>query len=100
MTMMSTTEIPTRGPARPRPYIVSGVLLVAGIVLPLIVPLYARQDPPLFGLPFFYWYQILWVFIEAGLLWAVYTIVTREDNRRREEVRANRAAEADSGAQK
>jgi uncharacterized membrane protein len=80
---MSNTGSPTRGPARPAPYIVSGVLLAIGIVMPLIVPLYARADPALFGIPFFYWYQMLWVFIDAFLLWIVYAIVTREDRRRR-----------------
>ena len=83
---MSTVDIPTRGPARPGPYLGSGALLLAGIVGPLLVPVYARTDPQLFGLPFFYWFQILWVFIDSGLLWIVYTIVIREDNRRRNAV--------------
>jgi uncharacterized BrkB/YihY/UPF0761 family membrane protein len=65
------------------PYLVSGILIAIGIILPLIVPLYAREDPALAGIPFFYWYQMLWVFIDAGLLWIVYAIVTREDRRRR-----------------
>ncbi len=90
---MSTVEVPTRGPARPGPYAVSGVLLLAGIVGPLLVPVYARMDPRLFGLPFFYWFQILWVFIDSALLWIVYTIVIREDNRRREAVRALRTTQ-------
>ncbi|MGO4692271.1 DUF3311 domain-containing protein [Glaciibacter sp. 2TAF33] len=83
-------ETPTRGPARPLPYVISGILLVAGIVLPLIVPIYARHDPDLFGMPFFYWYQILWIFIEAFVLWIVYIIVTREDKRRRIVARTGR----------
>ena len=86
-TTLSTPDTPTRGPARPGPYIVSGILLVFAIAMPLIVPMYARQDPELFGIPFFYWYQMLWVFIDAFLLWIVYMIVTREDNRRRAAVR-------------
>jgi hypothetical protein len=86
-TMMSTPEAPTRGPARPMPYIVAGILLAIAIVAPLIVPFYARTDPQLFGLPFFYWYQILSVFIEAFILWMTYLIVIREDNRRRAAVR-------------
>ena len=65
--------------------------MAVGLVLPLIVPLYAKKDPELLGFPFFYWYQILWVFIEAGLLWITYAIVTREDKRRRAVVRAQRA---------
>ena len=90
---MSTVDIPTRGPARPGPYIVSGALLLAGIVGPLLVPVYARMDPQLFGLPFFYWFQILWVFIDSGLLWIVYTIVIREDNRRRNAVSSIRTTQ-------
>jgi hypothetical protein len=91
--MSTTTDVPTRGPARPGPYIVSGVLLLVGVVGPLLIPVYARLDPQLFGLPFFYWFQMLWVFIDAALLWIVYKIVIREDNRRRETVRALRDAQ-------
>jgi hypothetical protein len=96
--MMSTSETPTRGPARPGPYVVSGILLAIGIVMPLIVPLYAREDPKLFEIPFFYWYQMLWVFIDAFLLWIVYGIVTREDRRRRR-VAHDLGADAARGAQ-
>lgn len=34
----------------------------------LCVPLYARISPSFVGLPFFYWYQFLWVFITMGLI--------------------------------
>lgn len=84
---MSASEAPTRGPARPIPYLVAGTLLAVAIIVPLVVPLYARTDPALFGLPFFYWYQILSVFIESFVLWMTYLIVIREDNRRRAAVR-------------
>ncbi|MPQ97557.1 DUF3311 domain-containing protein [Modestobacter sp. I12A-02628] len=33
-------------------------LLAVPIVLPLLVPLYNREDPTLFGWPFFYWFQL------------------------------------------
>ena len=36
-------------------------LLLVGIVLPLLVPLYNRVEPILFGWPFFYWFQLLLV---------------------------------------
>jgi hypothetical protein len=99
---MSPLDAPTRGPARPGPYIIAGIILAAGVVLPLIVPLYAKMGPELFGFPFFYWYQILWVFIEAGLLWITYAIVTREDKRRREAVRGDRqsADQTDEGGRR
>src|SRR5215217_1708433 len=36
-------------------------LLLVGIVLPLLVPIYNRVEPTLFGWPFFYWFQLLLV---------------------------------------
>lgn len=94
---MSTSETPTRGPARPAPYVISGILLAVGIIVPLIVPMYAHADPALFGIPFFYWYQMLWVFTDAFLLWIVYALVTREDRRRRKAVRGLAAPASNHG---
>lgn len=31
----------------------------------LWVPLYNRLDPHLFGIPFFYWFQFLWIVVAA-----------------------------------
>jgi hypothetical protein len=67
--------------------VISGILVIIAIVLPLLVPIYARWDPALFGIPFFYWYQMLWVLIDAALLWICYAIITKEDRRRRAAVR-------------
>lgn len=89
---MSLQDQPTRGPARPLPYVIAGVLVVVAIVLPLAVPMYARATPALWGIPFFYWYQLLWVFIAAGLLAIAYVLVNGEDKRRRAEVRDVRPA--------
>ena len=41
----------------------------AGVLWP---PLYNRIDPALAGIPFFYWYQMAWIFITAFLLWLVH----------------------------
>jgi Protein of unknown function (DUF3311) len=49
------------------------LLLVLPFVALLYPPLYAHADPELFGFPFFYWYQLLWVPITAVLTWVVYT---------------------------
>jgi hypothetical protein len=81
--MVSAPDIPTRGPARVGPYLIAGILIVIAIVMPLLVPMYARAKPALWGLPFFYWYQLLWVFIAAGLLGVAYVIMRKEDRRRR-----------------
>jgi hypothetical protein len=46
------------------------------LLLPFIgllwVPFYNTLEPTLLGFPFFYWYQLLWVFITAFLTWLVY----------------------------
>ncbi|NEX63673.1 DUF3311 domain-containing protein [Noviherbaspirillum galbum] len=38
----------------------------------LWVPLYNHEGPALFGFPFFYWYQLMWVPITSLLIWIVY----------------------------
>ena len=56
---------------------VSVILLVA-IVVPLLVPTYDQKEPTLFGFPFFYWYQLLWVFLCAGLCALSFWLLKRE----------------------
>lgn len=55
------------------------------LVLPFIgllwVPLYNRALPGLWGFPFFYWYQLVWVPVTAAIIWFVY----RDGLRRGEE---------------
>lgn len=84
---MSVSDTPTRGPARPGPYLVAGLLLLLATVLPLVVPMYARISPELAGIPFFYWYQMLLVPLTSLLIWIAYLVVGREDRRRRAAVR-------------
>ena len=54
------------------------LILLVGIVLPLLVGTYAKVEPRLFGFPFFYWYQLLWVFLAAGLVGLSYLLLKRE----------------------
>ncbi|TSD97263.1 DUF3311 domain-containing protein [Skermania sp. ID1734] len=89
------TEVATRAPARVRSYLAAGVLLAAAIVIPLLVPTYARVEPRLLGFPFFFWYQILWMFVSAALVGSAYWIVRLEDRRRR----ARGSATVDRGAE-
>jgi len=63
-------------------------LLLVGIVLPLIVPIYNRVEPTLFGWPFFYWFQLL--LVGVGVITTV--IVYRATRRSR----ADRAAARDA----
>jgi uncharacterized membrane protein len=65
-------------------------LLLIPIVVPLIVPLYNRVEPTLFGWPFFYWAQL--AFVAVGVLTTV--VVYRATRRRRPERDAAREAVA------
>ena len=58
--------------------VVVAVILLVGIVAPLLVGTYARVEPRLFGFPFFYAYQLLWVFFAAGLVGLSYALLRRE----------------------
>jgi len=70
--------------------IIVAVLLLAGIILPLLVSTYDSIEPRLFGFPFFYWYQLLWVFLTAGICWTCFLLLKREhDAYRRDHPRAD-----------
>ena len=51
------------------------VLGIAPFVALLWVGSYARKGPELWGFPFFYWYQFLWVFIASGSTGLAYLLI-------------------------
>lgn len=53
------------------------VLLLAPIVALLWVGSYAKDEPRLWGFPFFYWYQLLWVFIASACTYLSYVLIAR-----------------------
>lgn len=48
------------------------LLLLLPYVGLLWLPFYAKGEPQLWGFPFFYWYQFLWVFVTMLLIEVVY----------------------------
>jgi hypothetical protein len=52
-------------------------LLVLPFVGTLLPFLYNHPHPALFGLPFFYWYQLAWVLVTAALL-GLFVALTHE----------------------
>ncbi|MDQ6826242.1 MAG: DUF3311 domain-containing protein [Candidatus Eremiobacteraeota bacterium] len=52
-------------------------LLIVPFAATLWPPFYAHRDPVVLGLPFFYWYQMLWVII-TSLLVGLVLIMTKE----------------------
>jgi membrane protein implicated in regulation of membrane protease activity len=55
------------------------LLLIVPYVGLLWVPFYNTRTPELWGFPFFYWYQLIWVPITAALTWLVYRSSRRDD---------------------
>ena len=53
------------------------ILLLIPFIAILWVPSYSGASPELAGIPFFYWYQFLWVFISA-ILTAIVYFATKE----------------------
>jgi uncharacterized membrane protein len=69
-------------------------LLLVGIVLPLLVPIYNRVEPTLFGWPFFYWFQLLLVGVGVLVTATVYRM-TRRSSADRQAARDAIARDAD-----
>jgi hypothetical protein len=56
-------------------YALAAVLLLAPFVALLWVSSYAKDKPRLWGFPFFYWYQFLWVLLASVLTYVAYRLV-------------------------
>ena len=54
-------------------------LLLIPFVGLLWLPFYNHAEPSLFGFPFFYWYQLAWVPVTAGLTYLVLRSRARDD---------------------
>jgi hypothetical protein len=50
------------------------LLLLLPFISMLWVSSYNSVEPMVAGIPFFYWYQLLWVLIGAGLIALVYAV--------------------------
>jgi uncharacterized protein DUF3311 len=53
------------------------VLLAIPVLALLLVTIYAKDGPQLWGFPFFYWYQFAWVFLASGFTYAAYALIRR-----------------------
>jgi uncharacterized RDD family membrane protein YckC len=73
---------PPRISEAPASYAVSAVLLLAAFVGLLWVPSYAHLTPALEGMPFFYWYSILWLVINAACQFLAYQLLVGVPRRR------------------
>jgi hypothetical protein len=52
-------------------------LLLIPLVGTLIPPIYNTRDPEVFGIPFFYWYQMVWIPLSVLITLIVYRATKR-----------------------
>ena len=50
------------------------VLLILPVAGVLWVPFFNRIEPALFGIPFFYWYQLAWIVLCTACVGIVYLV--------------------------
>jgi hypothetical protein len=85
---MLTPNEPPEAPPQPLPprrtsRLPAGTVLAVAVLLliPCValagVPWYSAETPKLWGWPFFYWYQLLWVFITPVLTYLAYVLIKR-----------------------
>ncbi len=67
------------------------VLLAPAVVVPLLVPLYDKTDPTLFGFPFYYWFQFALIIGASVLTLSALLVSQRAEQRDRAERRNGRA---------
>ncbi|MDX6345300.1 MAG: hypothetical protein QOF84_90 [Streptomyces sp.] len=75
----TSDRLPVVTPTR----VIAGLCLVVPFVAMLWVGSYSRLTPEFIGIPFFYWYQMLWVFISSALTYTAYVLVRREERARK-----------------
>ena len=64
-------------------WLVVGILLAVGIVVPLLVPVYAHATPTLFGFPFFYWFQFALIPVVSVLTYVAFRLSLRATEQER-----------------
>ncbi|NKQ22912.1 DUF3311 domain-containing protein [Streptomyces galbus] len=75
---MSDTPQAPAGPVVTPLRVVIALCLLAPFVAMLWVGSYAKVDPTFIGIPFFYWYQMLWVLISTALTMIAYQLWRRD----------------------
>jgi membrane protein implicated in regulation of membrane protease activity len=74
--------------------VVIALCLLAPFVAMLWVGSYAKTDPTLIGIPFFYWYQMAWVLISTALTAVAYKLWQRDQRDQRARATSKGGADA------
>jgi uncharacterized membrane protein len=81
---MTDARPPRPGTSTRGRWIVVCVLLAPAVIVPLYVPLYAKEDPTLFGFPFYFWFQLALIPAAVVLTVIAYYLSKRADRDDRE----------------
>ncbi|MFD5085687.1 DUF3311 domain-containing protein [Kitasatospora sp. NPDC058406] len=88
---MPEPEGPPDLPAVTPERVLAALALLVPIVAMLWVGSYDKLDPEAGGVPFFYWYQLLWVPVSAVFTVAAYLLINRDEKARRADRKAGGA---------
>jgi len=47
-------------------YVILALLILVPSIINLLTPLYNRREPEFLGMPFFYWFQMVWLALCSG----------------------------------
>lgn len=54
------------------------LLLLVPCIAAFWVPLYNRDEPRFLGIPFFFTWQLAWIWLGAGITWLVYILAWKD----------------------
>ncbi len=60
-------------------YIVLTLLILIPSFVNLLVPIYNKEMPSIFGVPFFYWFQTVWLAICSGFYLVFAYLMNKEE---------------------
>ena len=60
-------------------YIVLALLILIPSSVNLVVPIYNKEMPSIFGIPFFYWFQTVWLVVCSGFYLAFAYLMNKEE---------------------
>jgi hypothetical protein len=63
-------------------YVLLALLILIPSTVNLAVPLYNIDLPELFGMPFFYWFQTIWLVFCSGFYLAYVYILKKEEEKK------------------
>ncbi len=80
---MATQSRPPHGGSSRGLWVLILFLLAPAVVVPLVVPLYDKSDPTLFGSPFYFWFQFALIVMSAVLTVTAFQLSRLADRRDR-----------------